>query len=137
MYASLGFLAINKIPVATNQAIMNGDFYSKTETDQKLSTINTTITNHTNDKSNPHAVTASQVGAYSKQEIDTKLSKAVMADDSGKVTINDLVASSITLPNDTDGWVTLQKLHYKKTVIVCQEHYETVAKPLSHLFNKT
>lgn len=69
---------------------------------------------HASNKSNPHAVTASQVGAYSKQEIDTKLSKAVMADDSGKVTIKDLVASSITLPNDTDGWITLQNLHYKK-----------------------
>ena len=98
----------------TNQAIMNGDLYSKTETDQKLSTINTTITSHTNDKANPHAVTASQIGAYSKQEIDTKLSKAVMADYSGKVTIKDLVASSITLPNDTDGWITLQNLRYKK-----------------------
>ncbi|MDG4975115.1 pyocin knob domain-containing protein, partial [Lactococcus lactis] len=41
-------------------------------------------------------------------------SKTVMADDSGKVTMKDLVASSITLPNDTDGWVTLQNLHYKK-----------------------
>ena len=45
---------------------------------------------HVNNKANPHAVTASQVGAYSKQEIDTKLSKAVMADDSGKVAVNDL-----------------------------------------------
>lgn len=34
-------------------------------------------------------------------------SKTVMADDSGKVTMKDLVASSITLPNDTDGWQTL------------------------------
>lgn len=41
-------------------------------------------------------------------------SKTVMADDSGKVTMKDLVTSSITLPNDTDGWVTLQNLHYKK-----------------------
>ena len=98
----------------TNQAINNGDFYTKTETDQKLSAINTTITSHTNDKANPHAITASQVGAYSKQEIDTKLSKAVMTDDSGKVTINDLVADSITLPDDTDGWITLQNLRYKK-----------------------
>ena len=34
-------------------------------------------------------------------------SKTVMADDSGKVTINNLVASSITRPNDTKGWVDL------------------------------
>lgn len=31
-------------------------------------------------------------------------SKTVMADDSGKVTMKDLVVSSITLPNDTEGW---------------------------------
>ena len=98
----------------TNQAINNGDFYTKTETDQKLSAINTTITSHTNDKANPHAVTASQIGAYSKQEIDTKLSKAVMADDAAKVTIKDLVADSITLTSDTDRWITLQNLRYKK-----------------------
>lgn len=80
----------------------------------KDSELTNKVESHINNKANPHAVTASQVGAYSKQEIDTKLSKAVMADDSGKVTIKDLVASSITLPNDTDGWVTLQNLHYKK-----------------------
>ncbi len=48
---------------------------------------------HVNNKANPHAVTASQVGAYSKQEIDTKLSKAVMADDSGKVTVSNTIDS--------------------------------------------
>lgn len=80
----------------------------------KDSELTNKVESHINNKANPHAVTASQVGTYSKQEIDTKLSKAVMADDSGKVTIKDLVASSITLPNDTDGWVTLQNLHYKK-----------------------
>ena len=80
----------------TNQAIVNGNFYSKTETDQKLSAINTTITNHTNDKANPHSVTASQVGAYSKQEIDTKLSKVVMADDSGKVILKDFEVTTIS-----------------------------------------
>lgn len=62
---------------ATNQAIKNGDFYSKTETDQKLSAINTTITNHTSNKSNPHAVTASQVGSYTKSEVATLISEAI------------------------------------------------------------
>ncbi|MDG4971400.1 hypothetical protein [Lactococcus lactis] len=88
--------------------------YSKSESDDKLATQKQAMDSHVNNKANPHAVTASQVGAYSKQEIDTKLSKAVMADDSGKVIIKDLVASSITLPNDTNGWITLQNLHYKK-----------------------
>lgn len=81
--------------------------YSKDESDQKLAAQKQAIDSHVNNKANPHAVTASQVGAYSKQEIDTKLSKTVMADDSGKVTMKDLVASSITLPNDTNGWVDL------------------------------
>ena len=67
----------------TNQAIVNGDFYSKTETDQKLSAINTTITNHTSNKSNPHAVTASQVGSYTKAETNAFLGQK--ADDSGVV----------------------------------------------------
>ena len=61
----------------TNQAIENGDFYSKTETDQKLSAINSTITNHTSNKSNPHAVTASQTGAYTKAEVTTLISEAI------------------------------------------------------------
>lgn len=61
----------------TNQAIVNGDFYSKTETDQKLSAINTTITNHTSNNSNPHAVTASQVGSYTKSEVATLISEAI------------------------------------------------------------
>ena len=61
----------------TNQAIVNGDFYSKTETDQKLSAINITITNHTSNKSNPHAVTANQVGSYTKSEVATLISEAI------------------------------------------------------------
>ena len=56
----------------------------------KDSELTNKVESHVNNKANPHAVTASQVGAYSKQEIDTKLSKAVMADDSGKVTVEDL-----------------------------------------------
>ena len=60
----------------TNQAIVNGDFYSKTETDQKLSAINTTITNHTSNNLNPHAVTASQVGSYTKAEVANLINQA-------------------------------------------------------------
>ncbi|MFR4175852.1 MAG: phage baseplate protein [Lactococcus raffinolactis] len=60
----------------TNQAIVNGDFYSKTETDQKLSAINTTITNHTSNKTNPHAVTAEQVGSYTKAEVANLINQA-------------------------------------------------------------
>ena len=61
----------------TNQAIMNGNLYSKTETDQKLSAINITITSHASNNSNPHAVTASQTGAYTKAEVATLISEAI------------------------------------------------------------
>ncbi|MGP4909668.1 hypothetical protein ACTXGV_12515, partial [Lactococcus lactis] len=59
----------------------------------KDSELTNKVESHINNKDNPHAVTASQVGAYSKQEIDTKLSKAVMADDSGKVTVSNTIDS--------------------------------------------
>lgn len=54
----------------------------------------TDFDSHVNNKANPHSVTASQVGTYTKQEINTKLSKTVMTDDSGKVTIKDLVVTA-------------------------------------------
>ena len=76
----------------TNQAIVNGDFYSKTETDQKLSAINTTITNHTSNNLNPHAVTASQVGSYTKAEVANLINQAKLdANPIGTIltTIND------------------------------------------------
>lgn len=57
---------------ATNQAIAQGSFYSKTETDAKIAT-------HANNKSNPHAVTASQVNAYNKTEIDTLITQVKLA----------------------------------------------------------
>ncbi|MCM6847325.1 hypothetical protein NE298_11405, partial [Lactococcus lactis] len=67
----------------------------------------TDFDSHVNNKANPHVVTASQVGAYSKQEIDTKLSKAVMTDDSGKVKVNDLeVSGTIKRINDIE-WTSL------------------------------
>lgn len=53
----------------------------------------TDFDSHVNNKANPHSVTASQVGTYTKQEIDTKLSKTVMADDSGKVTVSNTIDS--------------------------------------------
>ncbi len=62
----------------------------------KDSELTNKVDSHVNNKANPHAVTASQVGAYSKQEIDTKLSKAVMADDSGKVILKDFEVTTIS-----------------------------------------
>ncbi len=62
----------------------------------KDSELTNKVESHINNKANPHAVTASQVGAYSKQEIDTKLSNAVMADDSGKVILKDFEVTTIS-----------------------------------------
>ncbi|MCJ1989021.1 phage baseplate protein [Lactococcus carnosus] len=62
---------------ATNQAIANGSFYSKSETDAKIATVNSSITTHANNKSNPHVVTASQVGAYNKDAVDSLIANAI------------------------------------------------------------
>lgn len=81
----------------------------------KDSELTNKVDSHVNNKSNPHAVTASQVGTYTKQEIDTKLSKAVMADDSGKVTVTRIETTSdvrtwtpITLSNVTSAVLMYQ-----------------------------
>ncbi|MCT0052352.1 hypothetical protein [Lactococcus lactis] len=68
----------------------------------KDSELTNKVDSHVNNKANPHSVTASQVGTYTKQEIDTKLSKTVMADDSGKVTVKTLQVETIKSNSDTD-----------------------------------
>jgi hypothetical protein len=42
-----------------------------------ITNLQTDVTSHKNNTSNPHAVTASQVGAYSKTEADTKLATKI------------------------------------------------------------
>ena len=54
---------------ATNHAIENGDFYNKTQIDGKITSVNSTISSHVNNKNNPHFVTAGQVNAYTKAEV--------------------------------------------------------------------
>lgn len=44
-----------------------------------ITNLQTDVANHKNNTSNPHAVTASQVGAYSKTEIDNKLTNKITA----------------------------------------------------------
>ena len=61
---------------ATNTAIQNGDFYSKTQIDGKITSVNSTITTHANNKNNPHAVTAGQTGAYTKAEVTALVAQA-------------------------------------------------------------
>ena len=62
---------------ATNTAIQNGDFYSKTQTDSKIANVNGVITAHANNKNNPHSVTAGQVGAYTKAEVASIVTSAI------------------------------------------------------------
>ena len=107
----------------------------------KDSELTNKVDSHVNNKANPHAVTASQVGAYSKQEIDTKLSKAVMADDSGKVSIGTLDSNTLTVqgtkiyPNTKDGVWTVERLfdnEYRLTTVMSVS--EAVAYAWNSLF---
>ena len=88
----------------------------------KDSELTNKVDSHVNNKANPHSVTASQVGAYTKQEIDTKLSKTVMADDSGKVTVQTLsVQGAEIYPNSKEGAWTVERLsdtEYRLTQIM-------------------
>ena len=104
----------------------------------KDSELTNKVDSHVNNKANPHAVTASQVGAYSKQEIDTKLSKAVMADDSGKVSIGTLDSNTLTVqgtkiyPNTKDGVWTVERLfdnEYRLTTVM------SVSEAVSYAWN--
>lgn len=45
---------------------------AKSYADGKATSVQNNLNGHTNNRSNPHGVTASQVGTYTKQEIDTK-----------------------------------------------------------------
>lgn len=45
---------------------------AKSYADGKATSVQNNLDGHTNNRSNPHGVTASQVGTYTKQEIDTK-----------------------------------------------------------------
>lgn len=54
------------------------------------------LTSHTGNKSNPHSVTASQVGAYTKAEVDSKLSGK--ADSGHTHTIDSSLSSTSTNP---------------------------------------
>ncbi|MDV2633690.1 hypothetical protein RZO31_12610 [Lactococcus lactis] len=107
----------------------------------KDSELTNKVDSHVNNKANPHSVTASQVGAYSKQEIDAKLSKAVMADDSGKVSIGTLDSNTLTVqgtkiyPNTKDGVWTVERLfdnEYRLTTVMSVS--EAVAYAWNSLF---
>lgn len=45
---------------------------AKSYADGKATSVQNNLNGHTNNRSNPHGVTASQVGTYTKQEIDSK-----------------------------------------------------------------
>ena len=73
-----------------------------------ISTIQTNLTNHINNKSNPHGVTASQVGAYSKSEVDTKL-EGFQSNIIVDCTIQDLGIGSTGLQNKISNYVNDNK----------------------------
>lgn len=59
----------------TNAEVDLSEYYTKNETNNLLDAkANASdLTSHTGNTSNPHSVSASQVGAYTKEEVDTKL----------------------------------------------------------------
>ncbi|WP_260678043.1 hypothetical protein [Lactococcus lactis] len=97
----------------------------------KDSELTNKVESHINNKANPHAVTASQVGAYSKQEIDTKLSKAVMADDSGKVTVSNTIDSgqvkTATIQTGYGRSAVITRIGNTVTITSQNQHYSVPA----------
>lgn len=74
--------AISKKHTHSNSTILNNTTASYTTADKTaLDGVVSNLANHTANKSNPHSVTASQVGAYSKAEtdelLDTKLNTSL------------------------------------------------------------
>lgn len=80
----------------TNKAIEKGDFYTK------IDTVNTSISAHSSNKSNPHAVTAEQVNAYTKTVTFTKSEVTALIADAIKQAKIDIysVGSIYTTVND-------------------------------------
>lgn len=111
----------------TNQAIEKGNFYNKTETDNKVSIVKSVISSHIADESNPHFVTASQTGAYTKGEVDSKLvlkaidSEVVHKENNeiisgsktftGQTVVNNLeITGELAMTNRVGEWTNLQLL---------------------------
>ena len=58
-------------------------FFDKNNANSQVNDMKEVLTNHKQDHENPHGVTAAQVGAYTKTEVDNKFA-AVKADDTAK-----------------------------------------------------
>jgi hypothetical protein len=70
-----------------------------------ISDLQTNLTNHENNTSNPHAVTASQVGAYSKSESDNLL--AVKISGNGYTRVEGHYAQFFTNGTSTTAYATI------------------------------
>lgn len=88
-FQDFGFTSINYNKTPTPSApltwyVSSFEIYdissSQSETiglmERNISSIRNDLTNHTNNRSNPHSVTASQVGAYTKAEVDRLIGNA-------------------------------------------------------------
>ena len=98
------------------------DVYNKDNVDSLLSNKadSSTLTNHINNKSNPHNVTASQVGTYTKDEIDKKITKYV------KVNINiELNATTQTTFTLTEQDIEVITNSPSETVLVIVDNTDT------------
>lgn len=110
---------INKpVSTAQNTAILN----AKTEVQNNLNT-------HKADISNPHSVTAHQVGAYTQSETDAKIASLI---DSAPETLNTLNELAAALGDDNNFATTMStELGKKATKDEFNEHKEDDSNPHS------
>ena len=108
---------VNK-PVSTAQATAISD--AKTEVQNNLNT-------HASNVSNPHKVTAAQVGAYTKAETDTKIANLI---DSAPETLNTLNELAASLGDDPNFATTMStELGKKATKDELNTHANNTSNP--------
>ena len=66
--SSIGTYSKSEIDTKDTNTLSSAKSYA----DGKATSVQNNLNSHTNNRSNPHGVTASQVGTYTKQEIDSK-----------------------------------------------------------------
>lgn len=95
----------SRIPVGPNDAVIwNGEKWgSFIDIDLSEYAKKTELEAHANDRNNPHQVTASQVGAYTKEEVDAEIKKE---SDARELYDTQLRESIEALEEKTDDFVT-------------------------------
>lgn len=76
-------------------------YFSKHSAAVEVEDIKAALADHTRKRDNPHEVTASQVGAYTKEEVDTKL-QSVQAQNTAKFSNKTEAQWRESLPSDTE-----------------------------------